>query len=74
MSDLPDVRSILAYGVCKQCGVDCWLDVKSGKEPNLVEIHSEVKWETEYGEGANWIEVWKCPACGHVFEESNGYP
>jgi hypothetical protein len=62
------------YGVCPACGVHCWLDVASGGEPNLLRIKNKRPVSTDYGPGECWIEVWKCPACGHEFEEPNGYP
>ncbi len=62
------------YGVCPECDVHCWLDVSSGKEPNLIETKNHRKTDTDYGPGEDWTEVWKCPACGHMFEQNNGYP
>lgn len=62
------------YGVCPECGVHCWLDMPSGGEPNFVELKNRHPTETDYGPGEDWAEVWKCPACGKIFEENNGYP
>ena len=69
---MPESRG--GYAVCPECGVHCWIDVMSGKEPNLVEIKDVRHVETDWGSGQNWTEVWKCPACGNVFEEGNGFP
>jgi hypothetical protein len=62
------------YGECPNCGVRCWLDVASGAEPNLLRHQDCRKVEGDYGPGQIWTEVWRCPACGHEFQESNGYP
>ena len=62
------------YGVCPSCSTDCWTDSSVNEEPNLVETKNHRCFESDYGPGENWTEVWKCPKCGTVFEESNGYP
>lgn len=65
-------RAFTHYAQCPGCGVNCWLDVMSGAEPNLLRIENMRDGFSDYGPCKNWTEVWKCPACGCEFEEFNG--